>query len=264
MSATPSWCDRPRFQRRQLEFTAHLRDPDKAPRPGDVEQRRMAIYRELLYNNVEGFLAKGFPVVRAITPDTAWHELVADFFARHRSTSPLFREIPEEFLHYLVAERSPRPGDPPFLTELAHYEWVEMALALTDEEVEAEGADPEGDLLDGVPVLSPLAWSLGYRYPVHRIAPDFRPEAEQPTFLLVYRDRHDAVGFLEINPVTARLIELLREAPGSTGRQRLQQVAGEICHPDPAVVIASGATVLEDLRRRDVIAGSVAANASNS
>jgi len=264
MSATPSRRDRPCFQQRQFEFTAYLRDPEKASPPADVESRRTAIYRELLYNNVEGFLAKGFPVVRAITPDAAWHEMVADFFAHHRSTSPLFRQIPEEFLHYLAEERGARPGDPSFLLELAHYEWVEMALALADEEVGAEETDPEGDLLDGVPVLSPLAWSLGYRYPVHRIAPDFRPEAEQPTFLLVYRDRHDAVGFLEINPVTARLIELLREAPGSTGRQHLEQVAGEIHHPDPEVVIAGGAAVLEDLRRRDVIVCSVASNASNS
>jgi len=258
MSPTPSSSDRLRFQRRQLEFTAHLRDPEMAPRPRDVEQRRMTLYRELLYNNVEGFLAKGFPVIREITPDATWNELVGDFFARHRSASPLFREIPEEFLHYLMNEREERPGDPPFLAELAHYEWVEMALALADEATEAGGVDPGGDLLDGVPVLSSLAWKLGYRYPVHRIAPEFRPEAEEPTFLLVYRDRDDEIGFLELNPVTARLVELLREAPGSTGRELLERIAVEIGHPDRRVVIAAGEEVLHDLRRRDVIIGSVA------
>jgi hypothetical protein len=256
MSQTPSRCDRPRFQRRQFELTAHLRAPEAVPPPGDVEQRRIAIYRELLYNNVEGFLARAFPVVRAISPDATWNELVGGFYSDHRSTSPLFREIPEEFLHYLVAERGERPGDPPFLAELAHYEWVEMALALADEEVEAEGVDPGGDLLDGVPVLSPHAWTMGYRYPVHRIGPDYRPDAAEPTFLLVHRDRHDEVGFLEVNPVSARLIELLREAPGSTGRELLERVAAEIQHGDVDVVVASGAALLEDLRRRDVILGS--------
>jgi len=221
----------------------------------------MTLYRELLYNNVEGFLAKGFPVIRAITPDAMWEELVGDFFTHHRSASPLFREIPEEFLHYLAEERGTRPGDPPFLTELAHYEWVEMALALADEVVEDERVDPAGDLLDGAPVLSPLAWTLGYRYPVHRVAPEFRPEAEEPTFLLVYRDRHDEIGFLELNPVTARLVELLREAPGSTGRELLERIAVEIGHPDHRVVLDTGEEVLRDLRRRDVIVGSVASNA---
>jgi hypothetical protein len=258
MNTTPSPYERPRFQQRQFEFTEHLRNPDTAPPPGDVEQRRMALYRELLYNNVEGFLAKGFPVVRAITRDDAWHELVGEFFAHHRSTSPLFRKIPEEFLHYLVVERGARPDDPPFLAELAHYEWVEIALALADEEIETEGVDAHGDLLEGVPVLSPLAWTMGYRYPVHRIGPDFQPDAEGPTFLLVYRDRHDEVGFLELNPVTARLVELLGESPGSTGRQLMERIAAEIDHPDLAVVVGGGAAVLEDLRRRDVVLGSVA------
>ena len=258
MSAKPSPPDRPRFQRRQIEFTAHLRDPDAAPRPGDVEGRRMALYRELLYNNVEGFLAKGFPVLRAITSDARWNELVGDFFSRHRSASPLFREIPEEFLHYLVEERSEHPDDPPFLAELAHYEWVEMALALSDEEIDGSAIDRDGDLLDGVPVLSPLAWALGYRYPVHRVSPDFLPETQEATFLLVYRDRRDDVGFLELNPVTARLVELLREAPASTGRQLLKRVAAEIDHPDPRVVIDAGESLLEDLRQRDVIVGRAA------
>jgi len=172
----------------------------------------------------------------------------------------LFREIPEEFLHYLVNVRGQRPGDPPFLAELAHYEWVEMALSLADEAIEVEGVDPAGDLLDGVAVLSPLAWKLGYRYPVHRIAPEFRPEAEEPTFLLVYRDRDDEIGFLELNPVTARLVELLREAPGSTGRELLERIAVEIGHPDHRVVVDAGEEVLRDLRNRDVIVGSVAPN----
>jgi hypothetical protein len=136
-----------------------------------------------------------------------------------------------------------------------------MALALADEAIAAEGVDAGGDLLDGAPVLSPLAWTLGYRYPVHRVAPEFRPEAEEPTFLLVYRDRDDEVRFLELNPVTARLLELLREAPGSTGRQLLERIAVEIGHPDRRVVIDAGEEVLQDLRRRDVIVGSVTRNA---
>ena len=246
---------RARFQERQFEFAAYLRDPQSAPRPADVEQRRMALYRELLYNNVEGFLAKGFPVVRAITADESWDALVGDFFARHRSTSPLFREIPEEFLHYLAEERGTQPGDPPFLAELAHYEWVEMAVALADDAGAAAGVDPDGDLLAGTPVLSPLAWTLGYRYPVHRIGPDYRPVEEEPTFLVVYRDRDDEVGFLVLNPVTARLLEGLRETPTLTGRDLLAGIAAEIGHADPQIVIDGGQAVLEDLRRRGVILG---------
>ena len=50
----------------QFAFTAHLRDPENNPAPDAIEDRRMGIYRDLFYNNVEGFLSKGFPVIRSI------------------------------------------------------------------------------------------------------------------------------------------------------------------------------------------------------
>ena len=81
--------------------------------------------------------------------------------------------------------------------------------------------DREADLLAGVPAVSPLAWLCGYHFPVHRIGPDFRPEAadEQPTWLVVYRRLDDRIGFLELNAATARLFELARDnAGGRTGR----------------------------------------------
>ena len=224
----------PEFIRRQYEFAAHIRDPDNRPAPSDVEDRRMAIYRELFYNNVEGFIASGFPVLRSVYNDEDWHRMVRDFFANHQSTSPYFLEISQEFLAYLEHEREPRAEDPAGLLELAHYEWVELALTLSDADQALPPLDPNGDLLSGHPVISPLAWPLSYRFPVHRIGPDDLPTEppSSPTYLVVYRDRHDKVGFLEINPVTKRLLELVGAANGQTGRQVLEQIAAEMNHPD--------------------------------
>ena len=58
--------------------------------------------------------------------------------------------------------------------ELAHYEWVELALSLDTREIRQDGINPDGDLLSGVPVLNELSWSLVYDYPVQRIGPDYR------------------------------------------------------------------------------------------
>ena len=57
--------------------------------------------------------------------------------------------------------------------------------------------DPQGDLLDGMPVASPLAWPLAYTWPVHRIGPDFQPDAppSDPTLLLLRRDAAGDVHF---------------------------------------------------------------------
>lgn len=247
----------PDFRSRQQAFAAHIRDPERSPRPGDVEDRRMAIYRELFYNNVEGFLSSGFPVLRSLLGDDHWHGMARDFFSRHRCETPLFAEIAQEFLTYLQAEREHDERDPPFMLELAHYEWVELALSISDADRETPPADPNGDLLEGAPLVSPVAWNLSYRFPVHRISPEFQPSdpGAELTHLIVYRDREDRVHFLEINPVTQRLLQLLKENPGTRGLDILTAIATELCSPDPDSVIRAGSELLADLKKRNILLG---------
>ena len=247
----------PAFKKHQYEFTAHIRNPEENARPQGIEDRRMGIYRDLLYNNVEGFIANGFPVLRSIYSDGDWHTMVRDFFAHHQCTTPYFLEISQEFLDYLQNEREPRTEDPQGLLELAHYEWVELALMVADRENDLSNIDPNGDLLAGHPVLSALAWPLAYQYPVHRMGPDYLPATlpDQPTYLVVYRNRNDEVKFLEINPVTARLINLLQENPEITGELALAQIVQEMGHPKPALVIEGGLSAMHELQRYGIVLG---------
>lgn len=245
------------FTAYQRAFAAHIRDPRTHPAPADLEDRRMAIYRELFFNNVDGFISNAFPVLHSLYTEADWSALVRSFFARHRAHTPLFLEIPREFLEFLQHEYASADPDPPFLLELAHYEWAELALSVADVDVDLGAVKRDGDLLAGRPVLSPLAWLLRYEFPVHRIGPQFRPTAPpvQPTYLMMYRDLDDEVQFLELNPVTARLIELLSEDDDRTGRQLLEQITRELQHPQPEVVMHGGASTLEDLRERTVVLG---------
>lgn len=245
------------FQKLQTRFTAHLRDPEQAPAPEGIEERRLKIYRELFYSNIEGFLSNAFPVLRQITDEAHWHRMVRDFYARHRNTDPLFHGLAEEFLHYLDDERGEVAGDPPFLHELAHYEWVELALSVAEDQLTPALADPDGDLLEGAPLVSPVAWTLSYSFPVHRIGPDFLPDAPAaaPTYLIVYRTRQNEVKFTEINPVTARLMALIEAAPQASGRQHLLQIAAEL-GAAPEAIVAAGCEMLLGLRARDVVLGS--------
>lgn len=247
----------PDFLRRQLAFTAHIRDPDHAPLPEGIPARRMGIYTELFYNNANEQLSSNFPVLRQITGDERWAALVRDFMVVHRSHTPLFTEVGQEFLEYLQQEREPRPDDWPFMLELAHYEYVELAVAISNED-DGGGFDPNGDLLHGRPVVAATAWPLTYRWPVHRIGPEYLPDQapEQPTQLVVYRDRLDEVHFLEINAVTQRLLQLLKEKPDQRGLDALKTIAAELEHPDPQTVIDAGTGLLDELRRRNVILGS--------
>jgi hypothetical protein len=243
---------------RRLEgFAAHLRDPKGVAPPDDVEDRRMAIYRRLFFNNLKRMLAANFPVLRRLHSESGWDRLIREFFVEHRCHTPLFPELPREFLQYLQGGREAREGDPPFLLELAHYEWVELALGIDDTDLDTVRAQADGNLLEGVPVLSPLAWPLAYRYPVHRIGPDFRPAEPpaQPTHLLVYRNRQDTVRFMELNAVSATLLRRMQETPDRPGLVLLKEVATAIGHPNPETVIEGGRRLLEDLCARDVILG---------
>lgn len=244
------------FEQTQRAFIGAIRDPGNYSTPADIEERRMAVYRELFYNNVEDFLASSFPVLKEISGNNAWHALVHDYFAQHRAKTPLFMQMPREFIDYLQNGRQPKASDFPFLLELAHYEWTEIALATTDDHINMDGVDANGDLLDGMPVVSPLAWVLSYRYPVHKIGPSYLPAGDQqdPTHLVVFRNRKDEVEFIEINPVTAKLLLLLQEE-SANARTVLSNIAVEISHQQPETVIEFGRSVLIDLHQRGVILG---------
>lgn len=247
------------FIRQQYAFAAAIRDPEHFPLPADVDERRMSVYQELFFNNAQDFLANSFPVLREIYSEQNWLSLVRDYFATHRAHSPLFLQIPAEFLQYLREERQAQDDDPGFLYELAHYEWVELALSIDTRDITDVEHDEKSELMDAVPVLSPLAWPLMYHYPVHQIGPDFQPQqpGQEPSWLIVYRNRDDEVKFMTLNPVTARLVELLSQAQGLTGRKVLQQIAAELQHPQPQVVIDGGEAILNDLQSRDIILGTV-------
>jgi len=213
-----------------MTMVRYLRDPAHNPPPPGVEPRRLKIHEEMIYSNIEGFIRGGFPVLRSLYEDADWRELIRLFIDRHRCRSPYFLEISQEFLHFIMQDNPARDVDPPFIAELAHYEWVELALDTAADELPP--AVPVRDLLAAVPRLSPVALSLAYRYPVHRIGPGFRPgpaagETGIDTYLAVYRNREDEVRFLELNALTSRLLEKIRDNRDSTGRELLLELARE-------------------------------------
>lgn len=258
--AIRSMADPGDFQTTQYAFAAHIRDPQVNPAPADVEDRRMAIYRDLFRNNIDSFLRDSLPVLHTLLPAQHWDSMVDDFIARHRCHSPYFLDIPREFLTYLEQERDGHPEDPPFLFELAHYEWAELALSVAEDNPALPDLIPDGDLLKGIPVISPLAWPLKYRFAVHRIGNGYQPftPGEQPTYLLLYRDREQTVRFLELNPVSARLLDLLHNPEDEraiSGKSALLQIADELQHPNPDTVITGGRDILADWRSRNILLG---------
>lgn len=255
-----------RLRAQQFALTRHLRDPQSSPAPPGFEDRRLEIYRELLFNNIEGLLSGNFPVICKLLGEVQWKALVRDFYRDHRCHTPLFPEIAREFLRYLEVRAEDERGhsDPAFLLELAHYEWVELALQISEAEAGAGDADPDGSLLDESPSLSPLAWPLAYAWPVHRLGPDFQPELPPtaPTLLLLRREDDGTVRFSELSPLAFRLVQRLNETPALSGREQLQALAAEAGSDDIAGFVSQGAALLEQMRATGVIVGTQRAAAS--
>lgn len=249
----------PEFQRKQYEFAAHIRDPENNPAPQGIEDRRMAIYRNLFFNNLRNLLGSTFPVLKRLLGKKRWAALIREFMIRHRAQTPYFLEIPKEFLTFLENEHEPDNDEFPFLIELAHYEWVELALSVSTDKNDMQTIDAHGDLLDGVPVMSVLAWPLAYRFPVHRISKDFRPlePGDRPIYLAVYRNAANEIGFMELNAITASLLDKISNNDGQkTGRELLLELAGEIKYA-PDALLQHGATALAELRAKEILLGTV-------
>ncbi|MGI9201224.1 MAG: HvfC family RiPP maturation protein, partial [Woeseiaceae bacterium] len=152
----------------------------------------------------------------------------------------------------------PRDNDFPFLLELAHYEYVELALSVAEAENDMQGVDPDADLLENVPVKSELAWTLAYHFPVHRISAEFQPDTpgDLPTYLAVYRGVDDEVSFLELNPITAGLLEAIENNEQSlSGEAMLRKLADQASYSDVDAFITHGATALNEMRQLTILTG---------
>ena len=241
------------FKVKQAEFAAYIRDPLNNPIPADVKADRMLMYRELFFNNINSFLSGNFPVLNKLLTETEWLALTEDFFAKHECKTPHFSEIAEEFLYYLEHERD-TSNDLPFTLELAHYEWVEMALSISTTNSTHKTVVIDNLLAKKIKV-SPLAWPLAYQYPVHKIGPGYTPltPPEQATFLIVYRNHEDDVNFLEITPITYRLLEIISEQESVITSACLEQIAQETQHPNPEIIINGGLQILNDLYQKGII-----------
>ncbi len=236
------------FQAYQHAFTAHIRDPENNPKPNNVDEERMAVYREGVYNNIFDSASVCFPVCQETVGKKAWDATVRSFVAKHSASSPIFREIPKEMVKFLEQDQA----TPDYIKQLAHYEWVELAVG--GMQTEPQKMSKTTDLINQIPVLAAAHMLLEYSYPVQKISAQFKPESQENTHLLVFRNVALEVNFVELNPMVFALLNLIKE--GVTGKQALTSIAEQIQHPEPEAIIEFGRGVLEDLMAQGALLGS--------
>jgi hypothetical protein len=223
------------FNNIQDELTQAIRSKTFQSLSG-VEDRRLNIYRELFYNNIESFISGTFPVLKECTSLDKWQKIVRCFFIEHEAKSPYFLEISEEFLIFLAADTENTLELPAYAYALAHWEWMELfadAYIETQDNV-CSVINLERDILTTIE----CAWLQAYEYAVHKIEVESGIE-QAPTFLLIYRDMKDEVGFIELNPLSYLLFEALQNNTQLTVENIVQEIATS--HAMPLQQLLAGA-----------------------
>lgn len=198
------------FSETQATFMGHIRNPDVNAPPEGIEDRRLNIYRELFFNNIKGFLSNSFPVLESLYSSERWNQIAREFFVKHDCQSPYFVDISKEFLEFLQTSYERQPEDPPFLAELAHYEWLELDISIRKETRLQRYWDGQRKI--GKLCFSELAQLVSYQFPVHQIKPSFKPkEVGEPVYLVVARNTDYKVNFTRVNQVTALMLSFLQQ-----------------------------------------------------
>ena len=199
----------------QKNYSEHLRSPETVPCPEGIPKARSLIYQELLFNNTYGFIEKCFPVAQTLFTSDQWIHLNKMFFKNWSCHTPLFSEIPKEFVQFITQKPELDEGVfpeglPPWLSALLDYEYLELVVDLSPETFAVE--EHETHTLSNL-IRNPTLKVAQYEWPVHQIHAGSIPVEPELTILLVYRNHSDYTQFMEINPMTAALVQLFDELP---------------------------------------------------
>ncbi|MCF4010309.1 HvfC family RiPP maturation protein [Rheinheimera sp. UJ63] len=247
----------------QRDFAKAIRNPDKPPSAvATLAPERLQVYQELFFNNVRGFIDNAFPVLHSLYPAKAWLALQTAFFRDYACHSPYFLHIAEQFVSFLQ-QYTLTAEDPPFLAELAHYEWAELYVGTVKatQAVEPLAAD---DVSTAALALSELALLSAYQFPVQQISKDFQPSTPgELQCFLIYRDLADEVIFVSLNQATLLLLNNIQQQPGQPLSEHIQQLAPMLPQLSPAQLTAAALPLLQQwatagaiVRAPDIASGS--------
>lgn len=199
-----------------------VRDPSQ-PAPAGMADTRLAVYRELVLNNIRSFVRSAFPVLRSIVGDELWDAKIGVFVQQTAMHSPYFIDIPKAFYDWLLEHADDLP---PFAVELAYYEWLELDLYRRQRPLPALSTP-----LD-VTAMATKVWQLAAcvelvasRFPVHQLSASQQWQAPpaEPTFLALYRDATGQVQFMQLTALSMAVLQLLQAQP-----QPLEQLQAQL------------------------------------
>ena len=166
---------------------------------------RIKIYRELVKNSFYDISTNIYPFTYKLL-SKSWDKLLSDYLEKYPPSSPILNKVIEHLPEYLSARKDILKKYP-FISELAHYEWLEVEI------YEREGSSGKSKILS----LNPVHEICTFQYPIPEIVEMIENNQtlgkiyKQKTNVLVYRDPKDfSVRFFELSTSTLAFVELLK------------------------------------------------------
>lgn len=246
-------------ERMAEDFAAYLRahqvDGEDLEAMLKVGPDRFLVYRQLVHNRMRNAIRDFIPRTIARRGKDAFDHDFETFVHEQAATSPYLRDVPAEFVDWIVPRWDADPHVPSYLPDLARHELLEI-----DVRNDPRGGEPETGLplaLDRPLRFDGSARLMRYDHAVHRLplSRDDRSEpARVPTCLLVYRDAAGKVRYLELTTfATAALQELIEHRQGvADGLRTACESLGETLDDDK---LGTAAQLLADLADRKIMLG---------
>lgn len=224
-----------------------------------VGAERMLVYRALVHNRLRGTVREFLGRTAARLGSQRFRRDFEAFVEDRAGHTQYLRDVPSEFVAWVLPRWAADPEVPPYLLDLARHELVDFDVRNSFSTEGDEREQPTGLplALDRPLRFTSSARLLRYEHAVHRLplAKDDRtvPEAE-PTELLVYRDAGHKARYLALIPFAAALLRALVSERLAV-QPALLAAAQALGEPLDDVKLASAAELFADLAERGVCLG---------
>ncbi len=178
-----------------------------------LDESKTHLYQTLVRSNLSQLILPCFPILSSILGRKHWQAVINHFLGVWPIKSVIFHQLPKEFVHYL---RDYPVENTPFAHDLAHYEWSELDVELSDCSNMGR-AQNQIFPMEHAGRLCACARLLQYEYDVQNICTEYQPQEKTKSHLLLYK-HNEKVQFLRLNELSYGLLLWMKEhtAPPNT------------------------------------------------
>ncbi|MDO4682529.1 MAG: putative DNA-binding domain-containing protein [Lautropia sp.] len=234
--------DKTRLSDIQLALKDYLQR-NHQPLPNGAAPQGVEAQLAQMRHAMTDIVTRCFPLCRQLIGDEDWKTLLDRFLASdglHEATH--VHQVPRAFIAFLQGPAE--AGQlPPWMPELAHYEWIEMEVISATQKAPEYG--PQGI------ALSPRLRLQAYDWPVQQIRPDHVAIAPELSFFAVYQNRAGDIRFSQLSPAAAQMLGIL-QTNGCDWHRACQKLARQL-EVDTAVIVEQTQALKADWIREQLL-----------